>query len=188
MDLNLDEFDLVPVESIRRVKSPTMETLYDITVDGDHTFFIQLPNSEAQILAHNCDGSNIASMLFGWWKRLAPEMYGKKKIYRLNTPVVILKDSKDKIQNWFFTVDAFKAWEKANPNSKLKVIYLKGLGSLEIDDLKYIISQTPGGFDGLLDEFGLDSESDQLFEDWLGDNAEPRKKYLNEYTFSMDML
>jgi len=134
------------------------------------------------------DGANISSMLFGWWKRLAPELYAKHKVYRLNTPVVVLKDTKDKVQKWFFTVDAFKAWEKANPNSKLKVIYLKGLGSLEIDDLKYIISQTPGGFDGLLDEFGLDSESDQLFEDWLGDNAEPRKKYLNEYTFDMDML
>lgn len=188
MDINLNEFDLIPVTGVKKVVSPKTETLYDITVDGNHTFFVQLPNTNKQVLMHNCDGSNIASMLFGWWKRLAPELFNNQKIYKLNTPVVILKDNKDKLQKWFFTIDEFKTWEKANPNSNLKVIYLKGLGSGAIEDLSYIIAHTPNGFDGLLDEFYLDPDSDQLFEDWLGNDAEPRKKYLQEYTFDMDML
>jgi len=85
------------------------------------------------------DGINISSMLFGWWKRLAPSLYKNNKIYKLNTPVVILKDNKDQVKKWFFFLDDFKKWERENKESKLKVIYLKGLGSLSIDDLDYII-------------------------------------------------
>lgn len=132
------------------------------------------------------DGINISSMLFGWWKRLAPDLYAKHKIYKLNTPIVVLQDSNERVQKWFYTLDEFKNWEKANTSSKLKVVYLKGLGSLDTATLDTIIKHDT--FDGMLDEFYLDEESDKIMDEWLGDDAEPRKKYLKEYTFDVNMI
>lgn len=133
------------------------------------------------------DGINISSMLIGWFRRLAPNLYANHKIYKLITPVVILKDYNDKVKNWFFTLDEFKAWEKQTDNkSKLKILYLKGLGSLEISDLDYIISKV--GFDSLLQELYLDDKSDKYIQDWLGDDSEPRKQYLREYDFDINLV
>jgi DNA gyrase/topoisomerase IV subunit B len=132
------------------------------------------------------DGINISSMLFGWWYKLCPELYNQHKIYRLNTPVVILKDNKDNVKKWFFTFNEFKQWEESNKDSKLKVIYLKGLGSLETKDLDYIISKD--GFNSLLEEYVLDDESKEYFENWLGADAIPRKKYMKEFELDINRI
>ena len=132
------------------------------------------------------DGINLASMLFGWWYRMCPNLYPEHKIYKLKTPIVILKDSKDKIGGWFYTFDEFKIWEKTNKDTKLKVIYLKGLGSLETSDLDHIIAKD--GFDSLLEEYTLDDRSKEYFQNWLGPDPVPRKKYLKEYELDIDRI
>lgn len=132
------------------------------------------------------DGINISSMLFGWWYKLCPELYSQHKIYKLNTPIVIVKDNKDNIKKWFFTFNEFKKWETDNKDSKLKIIYLKGLGSLETKDLDYIISKD--GFDSLLEEYVIDDESKEYFENWLGSDAAPRKKYMKEFELDIDRI
>ena len=132
------------------------------------------------------DGINISSMLFGWWKRLLPDLYAKHKVYKLNTPIVMLQDSNEKVQKWFYTLDEFKKWENENKSSKLKVVYVKGLGSWDVSSLDTIVKHD--GFDKMLDEFYLDDDSDKIFDDWLGDDAEPRKKYLREYSFDVNMI
>ena len=132
------------------------------------------------------DGTNIASMLLGWWYRLCPNLYKQHKIYRLNTPVVIIEDSKENIKNWFFNLNDFKKWESSNTDKKLKIIYLKGLGSLSTSQLDFIIKQQ--GFDSLLEEYVLDEKSDEFFKNWLGSDAEPRKKYMKEYDFDINAV
>ena len=132
------------------------------------------------------DGTNIASMLLGWWYRLCPNLYKQHKIYRLNTPVVIVEDFKENIKNWFFTLNDFKKWEATNTDKKLKIIYLKGLGSLSTNMLDFIIQQQ--GFDSLLEEYTLDDSSDEYFKNWLGPDAEPRKKYMKEYDFDINSV
>lgn len=132
------------------------------------------------------DGINISSMLLGWWYKLCPELYPKHKIYKLNTPVVVVKDSNENLKEWFFTLDDFKEWEAKNQNSKLKIVYLKGLGALETKDLDHIIEKQ--GFDSLLEEYSLDETAGEYFENWLGDNPEPRKKYMKEYTFDINKI
>lgn len=134
----------------------------------------------------DADGVNISSMLFGWWYKLCPSLYHQKKIYKLNTPIVIVKDNKEKIKHWFFTFNEFKKWEANNKDSKLKIIYLKGLGSLETQDLDYIISQI--GFDSLLEEYVVDDNSAEYFENWLGSDANPRKKYMKEFELDIDRI
>ena len=132
------------------------------------------------------DGINITSMLLGWWYRLCPDLYRQGRICRLNTPVVLVKDQRDNIKAWFFTLDQFKEWEKKNPDSKMKIVYLKGLGSLDTSSLDFIIQHE--GFDNLLEEYKLDESSQEYFENWLGDNAEPRKKYIMDFSLDIDKI
>lgn len=132
------------------------------------------------------DGINITSMLLGWWYRLCPDLYRQGRICRLNTPVVLVKDQRDNIKAWFFTLDQFKEWEKKNPDSKMKIVYLKGLGSLDTSSLDFIIQHE--GFDNLLEEYKLDESSREYFENWLGDNAEPRKKYIMDFSLDIDKI
>ena len=132
------------------------------------------------------DGINIASMLMGWWYKLCPSLYKQHKIYRLNTPIVIIEDAKENIKKWFFNLDDFKKWEATNNDKKLKIVYLKGLGSLSTSQLDYIIKQQ--GFESLLEEYTLDDMSDEYFKNWLGPDAEPRKKYMKEYSFDINSI
>lgn len=132
------------------------------------------------------DGINIASMLMGWWYKLCPSLYKQHKIYRLNTPIVIIEDAKENIKKWFFNLDDFKKWEVTNNDKKLKIVYLKGLGSLSTSQLDYIIKQQ--GFESLLEEYTLDDMSDEYFKNWLGPDAEPRKKYMKEYSFDINSI
>lgn len=134
------------------------------------------------------DGSHLASMLVGWFKRFAPKLYNDGRICRLTTPVAIVRDKKtDKIVDWFFTLDQFKKWEAKNDASKVKVVYLKGLGSLDKEDLQYIIDQG-GSYESLIETYKLDAESEQYIEDWLGSDSEPRKEYLRNYTFDINSI
>ena len=132
------------------------------------------------------DGINICSMLLGWWYRLCPNLYKQHKIYRLNTPVVIVEDQKENIKEWFFNLNDFKKWESTNKDNKLKIVYLKGLGSLSTSQLDFIIQKQ--GFESLLEEYILDNESDEYFKNWLGPDAEPRKKYMKEYEFDINSI
>ena len=132
------------------------------------------------------DGINIASMLMGWWYKLCPSLYKQHKIYRLNTPIVIIEDAKENIKKWFFNLDDFKKWEATNNDKKLKIVYLRGLGSLSTSQLDYIITQQ--GFESLLEEYTLDDMSDEYFKNWLGPDAEPRKKYMKEYSFDINSI
>ena len=152
-------------------------------------------NDEAQIIEFDkiviatdadVDGKNICSMLLGWWYKLCPNLYKEHKIYRLNTPVVIIEDAKENVKQWFFDLNEFKKWEKTNIDKKLKVVYLKGLGSLSTKQLDHIIEKQ--GFDSLLEEFTIDNESDEYFKNWLGPDPEPRKKYMKEYSFDINSI
>lgn len=132
------------------------------------------------------DALHIISMLIGWFIKFAPHLFEQGRIFRLNTPLIILKDSKGKIVKWFFNLNEFKVWESKNDVNKYKILYLKGLGSLEKEDLDYVISQV--GLDGLLQELKLDDKANVYIEHWLGSDSEPRKEYLRNYTFNVDMI
>ena len=184
MDINLNNYELLPVESTSTVESAKEETLYDITVDGDHTFFVRLAGSDVDVLAHNCDGDHITAMLIGWFRKFAPNLFDEGRVCKLVTPLIILKDQKDKMIQHFFSVADFKAWEAKNPNHRYKVVYLKGLGSWERQDLTDLIDKN--GLQGFIQEFKLDEEGKVYIDDWLGPDAEKRKKYLREYSFDIN--
>ena len=185
MDLNLDEFDLIPIDEVVEVNSPKEEILYDITIDApDHAFFAKMHDSDDLVLTHNCDASHITAMLIGWFKRFAPNLFRDGKICKLITPLIIVQDKSFKIKEYFFNVQDFKKWEKDHPNNKDKVVYIKGLGSWEREQLQELIDKN--GLDKFILTYRLDEKSNELVEDWLGSDPEKRKKHLSSYTFDIN--
>ena len=90
------------------------------------------------------DGIHLSSMLIGWFKKFAPNLFNEGKICKLQTPLVIIKDAKNNIKEYFFDLDTFKKWEASNPNSKLHVFYQKGLGSIERSDMDWLMNKNGG--------------------------------------------
>lgn len=132
----------------------------------------------------DADGSHLAAMLLGWFKRFAPHFYEEGRICKLVTPYIITVNSKNELVDYFFNADEFKAWEKKHPNNKNTVVLIKGLGSWEREHLDKIINTN--GIESLLVKMTLDDVSGQVMEDWLGNDVAPRKNYLRNYSFDIN--
>lgn len=126
-------------------------------------------------------------MFIGWFKRFAPNLFKEGKICKLQTPLVILKDAKDTIKEVFYDLDTFKAWEKKNPNSKLRIIYQKGLGAMSREDIDWLIASN-GGVDSMLYELTEDIDGFKNVDLWLTGDAAPRKEKLYNYSFDIDAV
>lgn len=133
------------------------------------------------------DGTHLSSMLIGWFRRFAPNLFNEGKVCKLQTPLVIVKDNKDNIKEYFYTLDSFKDWEKKNKNTKLNIIYQKGLGSMERADIDWLVANT-GGIDNLIYELNEDAEAFKNVDLWLTGDAAPRKEKLYNYTFDINSI
>lgn len=132
------------------------------------------------------DGNHLGSMLIGWFKRFAPNLFNEGKVCKLQTPLIIVKDAKGQIKDYFFDLDSFKEWEKKNAGTNLQIIYQKGLGSMSTDDIDWLIQK--GGLDSLLYSFKQDDEAFSNVDLWLTGDSEPRKEKLRKYTFDVNMI
>ena len=133
------------------------------------------------------DGIHLSSMLIGWFRKFAPSLFNEGKICKLQTPLVIIKDSKENIKDYFFDLDSFKAWEQKNPDTKLKIFYQKGLGSMERSDIKWLL-ENKGGLDQFLYELEEDKDGFANVDLWLTGDAEPRKEKLRKYTLDINRV
>ena len=135
------------------------------------------------------DGIHLSEQLIGWFAKFAPSLFDEGRICRLNTPLVVVKDKKsDHITNFFFEIPAFKKWEAENPDATKtkKIVYLKGLGSWEREDLQKLMDKY--GFENFVQTFRLNDKGMAQLEDWLGDDAEKRKEYLRNYSLDIDVV
>ncbi len=132
------------------------------------------------------DGIHLSSMLIGWFKRFAPNLFNEGKVCKLQTPLIIIKDNKDNIKEYFFDINSFKKWEEKNPNSKLKIIYQKGLGSIEREDINWLLSQN-GGLEQFLYELREDKDAFKNIDLWLTGESEQRKEKLRKYTLDINL-
>ena len=131
------------------------------------------------------DGIHLSSMLIGWFRRFAPNLFNEGKICKLQTPIVIVKDNKDNIKDYFFDLNDFKTWEKSNPNCKYNIFYQKGLGSIERSDIDWLISKN--GLETLMYELVEDDIGFKNVDLWLTGEAEPRKDKLRKYTLDINL-
>ena len=133
------------------------------------------------------DGNHLSSVLIGWFRKFAPNLFKEGRICKLQTPLIIVKDQKESIKEYFFDLDSFKNWEKKNHDPKLKVFYQKGLGSIERSDMKWLM-ENKGGINQFLYELTLDEAGFDNVDLWLSGNAEPRKEKLRQYTLDINMV
>lgn len=136
------------------------------------------------------DGLRIQGLYFGWWLKLCPEIFNKKKVARLMTPYIILwADAKmTKIHKAFYTLDEFKAYEKTHDISKYKKNLYKGLGSWSKEQFQKLFESSPGGINDFLQYILLDENGKLYVDNWLNSKtSDKRKEYLRDYTSSIEL-
>lgn len=133
------------------------------------------------------DGIHLSSMLVGWFKRFAPQLFSEGRICKLQTPLVVVKDQKGRMKEWFFDLWSFRKWEESNRDPKLKIVYQKGLGSLERADVAWLVSKL-GGFEELLYELVPDEDGFKAVDLWLSGESEQRKAKLRNYKLDVGMV
>jgi DNA gyrase/topoisomerase IV subunit B len=143
-----------------------LSELYKIVQNENYEYIIFACDSDL-------DGMHIIGLLAGFFDRYLPELKGN--IGRLLTPVKFIKKGKIPT-NWVYSIN-----EELSPKNGEEFSYMKGLGSWDMDDLKYIVSKD--GLKKMIDIFEFND--DKIIDDWLGDDSEPRKKYILANDFSI---
>lgn len=166
MKIDLSKYKLIQPSYIK-VKKESNE-MYDIKVKDDNTFHVQLDENNI-LLTHNCDGSHIASLLINLFQKWFPYIIEEKRLFMLITPLVVC-DYKDG-RKYFYSLEEFTKYSK---NKKLSnVNYLKGLGSLNMDDWEYVMNNK------VLFQIIKDRSTNKFLEIAFGSSSDKRKKWLS---------
>lgn len=146
-----------------------LSELYKIIQNEEYQYIIYATDQDL-------DGYHIRGLLTGFFVRYLPELKGK--IGMLQTPVIGVT-KKDKLTHWYYNLNddvKLNAGETSN--------YYKGLGSWDTEDLKEVVQA-----DGLQKMINiLEFDDEKVIEEWLGDDSEPRKKYILSNDFSIAKL
>lgn len=146
-----------------------LSELYKIIQNEDYQYVIYATDQDL-------DGYHIRGLLTGFFVKYLPELKGK--IGMLQTPVIGIT-KKNTLVSWNYNLSdevKLKTGETSN--------YYKGLGSWDIEDLKEVVK-----VDGLSKMINiLDFDDEKIIEEWLGDDSEPRKKYILKNDFSIAKL
>lgn len=165
MNIDISKYKLMQPTKIKKCKG--IINMYDITVKDDHTFYLYL-NENTKILAHNCDGQHISSLIMNFFHKWFPQIIENKRLYRIITPLVVCTIGKER--KYFYTLEEY---EKFISETKVtNVNYLKGLGSLNIEDWENVMKNK------ILFSVINDRSASRFLEIAFGDSSEKRKKWL----------
>lgn len=139
---------------------------------------IKTENYEYVITATDADldGLHIQGLLSAFIWKMCPEFKGKFGV--LSTPIIMVSKNGN-IKRWYYNLD-----DNVIVNSGESSMYLKGLGSWDSTDMKHVIKTD--GIDNMIKIFNFDN--DEILNDWLGTNSEPRKVYITENVFNIAKL
>jgi DNA gyrase/topoisomerase IV subunit B len=166
LNRDLDEYEFIKPSSINIFKNKR-KVMYDITVKDHHTFFVYLNPLTALILS-NCDGMHISSLLINFFYKWFPQIIENKRLYRLTTPLVVC--DYEKTRKYFYTIKEYDDFIK--DHKVTSVNYLKGLGSLSIEDWQYVMNNK------ILFQITKDSLTDKFLTMAFGDDSNKRKLWL----------
>ncbi len=121
------------------------------------------------------DGIHIRGLLTGFFIKYLPEF--KSKLGILQTPVISITKN-DKLVNWYYNLN-----DKFEIKKGEKVTWMKGLGSWDVVDLKFVIKTD--GINKMITLLNFDDNADNIIDEWLGKSSEPRKKYILDNNFSI---
>jgi DNA topoisomerase-2 len=143
-----------------------LSELYKIIQNENYQYIIYATDQDL-------DGFHIRGLLTGFFVRYMPELKGR--IGMLQTPVIGVT-KKDKLTSWYYNL---------NDDVKLKTgetaDYRKGLGSWDMEDLKHVVATD--GLNTMINIIEFDDE--KIIDEWMGNDSEPRKKYILANDFSI---
>ena len=116
------------------------------------------------------DGNSISGLLINFFYKYWPDMFDRKMVYKVETPIVVAipKDKKAK-KMFFYTQNEYNEWEAKANLKNWEISYKKGLAALEDDEYDDIINSPR------LTQITKDEVSNSSLDIWFGKNAELRK-------------
>lgn len=114
------------------------------------------------------DGQHISSLIISFFYTWFPHIIKAKKLYKLITPLVVC--DVNKIKTYFLTLPEFMKVASTEKVSNVK--YLKGLGSLSLEDWKYVMNNK------ILFSIIDDKSSRKYLDIAFGTSPDKRKKWL----------
>ncbi len=119
------------------------------------------------------DGNSIAGLLINFFHKYWPDMFDRKMIWKVETPIVVaIPKSKTKKKILFYTQTEYNEWESKNDIKQWEIKYKKGLAALVDDEYQDIIN-TPR-----MTLITKDEASKSSLEVWFGKNSDLRKTEL----------
>lgn len=114
------------------------------------------------------DGYCIAAQLMNFLN-LWPDLFKNAMVYLLRTPIMVVKKGKNTTQT-FYDLEEYGAY-KLKKGEEIK--YLKGLGTLSIDEYKEYVTENPK-----LERITLDERYQEFLDIAFSDDIERRKEWL----------
>jgi len=114
------------------------------------------------------DGAHISSLILNFLYKWFPHVIKAGKVFKLETPIVTAKYGN--VLERFYSLNDFN--QKNEKKKYTNVRYLKGLGSLSLDDWEYTFKNLR------LTRFVIDDKSKKSFEMAFDEDSEKRKLWL----------
>jgi DNA topoisomerase-2 len=116
------------------------------------------------------DGFSIAGLLINFFYKFWPEIIDNGLLFKVETPIVVVKNLKSKKKTSFYTQDSYNEWINKIGYKGYEIEYKKGLAALLDDEYSEII-QNP-----ILTRITSDNVSKESLNIWFGKDSELRKK------------
>lgn len=119
------------------------------------------------------DGNAISALLINFFYKYWPDMFERKMIYKVETPIVVaIPKAKTKKKVLFYTQNEYNVWAEQNDLKQFEIKYKKGLAALVDDEYDDIINRPR------LTLITKDEASKGSLETWFGKSADLRKNEL----------
>lgn len=118
------------------------------------------------------DGSSIAALLINFLFKYWPELFDHNMVYRVETPIVVSKNLKNKKKISFYQQSDYNDWLNKINAKEWTIEYKKGLAALEDDEYEEIILKPR------LILFSKDETAKESLNIWFGNDSELRKTEL----------
>jgi DNA topoisomerase-2 len=116
------------------------------------------------------DGNSIAGLLINFFHKYWPDMFERKMIWKVETPIVVaIPKSKGKKKELFYSQTEYNEWESKNDPKQFEIKYKKGLAALVDDEYQDIINSPR------MTMITKDDASKGSLDIWFGKNSDLRK-------------
>ena len=114
------------------------------------------------------DGQHISSLIINLFHKWFPNVIKECRLFKLVTPLVVCDNGKER--KYFHTLSEFEEFNKIKKLSNIN--YLKGLGSLSIEDWEWVMKNK------ILFQIIEDRSANKFLEIAFGESSLKRKKWL----------